>query len=41
MAGYLADELKMVHRWLQANCTAERRGDWTLLAGPTLTTPPG
>lgn len=33
MAGYPRDELEdVVHRWLQANRTAERRGDWTLLA---------
>lgn len=33
MAGYPRDELEDVaHRWLQANRTAERRGDWTLLA---------
>lgn len=33
VAGYPRDELEdVVHRWLQANRTAERRGDWTLLA---------
>lgn len=33
MAGYPRDKLEdVVHRWLQANRTAERRGDWTLLA---------